>query len=172
MNSIAKTLMILATAGLTAVPMGNAAQKVGGAETMVAHSPARASSTRMVPSHPEVQYEKNQKEFYWTVEEKNWARPGFTVEIVGVEIPSDGHPVVEIMYYDDLGQPLDRNGIATPGTISFSFVFAWYDAELNQYTAYTTRPAGEYTQATSDSGGSWEDVVVGHSFYTCGTQLP
>ena len=76
------------------------------------------------------------------------------------------------MYYDDLGQPLDRAGIVTPGTISFSFVFAWYDGALNQYTAYTVRPAGDFEQATSDSGGSWEDVTIGHSFYTFGTQLP
>ncbi len=107
-----------------------------------------------------------------TDDEKSWARPGMTVEIVDVEIPADRYPVVELMYYDDLGQPLDRAGIETPGTISFSFVFAWYDGALNQYTAYTVRPAGDYEQATSDSGGSWEDVTIGHSFYTFGTQLP
>ena len=84
----------------------------------------------------------------------------------------DRHPVVELKYYDDLGQPLDRAGIVTPGSISFSFVFAWYDGDLNQFTAYTVRPAGDYEQATSDSGGSWEDVTIGHSFYTFGTQLP
>jgi OmcA/MtrC family decaheme c-type cytochrome len=95
-----------------------------------------------------------------------------TVEIVGVEISDDLRPVVEIRYFDDLGQPLDRSGIVTPGSISFSFVFAWYDGGLNQYTAYTVRPAGDYQQATSDSGGSWEDVAIGHSFYTFGTQLP
>ena len=134
----------------------------------------KAPATPMVPSHPtqEVQYTSNQKEFYWTDDEKSWARPGMTVEIVDVQIPADGHPVVEIKYYDDLGEPLDRAGVQTPGTISFSFVFAWYDGTLNQYTAYTVRPAGDFEQATSDSGGSWEDVMIGHSFYTFGTQLP
>jgi OmcA/MtrC family decaheme c-type cytochrome len=134
----------------------------------------KAPTGRMIPSHPveTVQYTKQQKEFYMTDEEKNWARPGMTVEIVGVEINADRRAVVELMYYDDLGQPLDRNGIATPGTISFSFVFAWYDGALNQYTAYTVRPAGDYEQATSDSGGTWDDVMIGHSFYTFGTQVP
>ncbi len=156
MITLMKTLVVLATAGATAVPM------------------VKAPATRMVPSHPtqEVQYTSNQKEFYMTEEEKNYARPGLTVEIVNVEISADRHPVVELKYYDDLGAPLDRAGVVTPGTIGFSFVFAWYDGAINQYTAYTVRPAGDYEQATSDSGGSWEDVTIGHSFYTFGTQLP
>ena len=180
MITFAKTLVILATAGVTAMPMDKAPEKVGASSAVEAKSavrapaPVRGPATRLVPSHPanEVQYSKNQKEFYMTDEEKSWARPGFTVEIVGVEIPADRHPVVELKYYDDFGQPLDRAGIETPGTISFSFVFAWYDGALNRYTAYTVRPAGDFEQATSDSGGSWEDVTIGHSFYTFGTQLP
>jgi OmcA/MtrC family decaheme c-type cytochrome len=180
MITFAKTLVILATAGVTAMPMGKAPEEVGPSSTVEAKStasspaPVRGPSTRLVPSHSgeEVQYNKHQKEFYMTDDEKSWARPGMTVEIVDVEIPSDRHPVVELMYYDDLGAPLDRSGVVTPGSISFSFVFAWYDAALNQYTAYTARPAGDYEQATSDSGGSWEDVTLGHSFYTFGTQLP
>jgi OmcA/MtrC family decaheme c-type cytochrome len=180
MITFAKTLVILATAGVTAMPMDKAPEKVGASSTaetksaVRAPAPVRGPATRLVPSHSanEVQYSKNQKEFYMTDEEKSWARPGFSVEIVGVEIPADRHPVVELKYYDDFGQPLDRAGIETPGTISFSFVFAWYDADLNQYTSYITRPAGDFEQATTDSGGSWEDVMIGHSFYTFGSQLP
>jgi OmcA/MtrC family decaheme c-type cytochrome len=180
MLTITKTLVILATAGAAAMPVENTPAPAGATAMAKAHvtagesAPIRRAARRMAPSHDsrEVQYSKNQKEFYWTDDEKSWARPGFTVEIVGVEIPADRYPVVELMYYDDLGQPLDRNGIETPGTISFSFVFAWYDGTLNQYTAYTVRPAGDFEQATSDSGGSWEDVGIGHSFYTFGTQLP
>ena len=174
MNTIAKTLVMLATVGVTAVPMARAAKTVGANETVRAPAQVRASTGRMIPSHTgdEVRYNMHQKEFYLTDEEKSYARPGMTVEIVGVEIPADRHPVVELKYYDDLGAPLDRAGVVTPGSISFSFVFAWYDAAINQYTAYTVRPAGDYEQATSDSGGSWEDVTIGHSFYTFGTQLP
>ena len=39
----------------------------------------------------------------------------------------------------DLGAPLDRSGVVTPGSIDMSFVIAWYDGDLRQYTAYTTR---------------------------------
>jgi OmcA/MtrC family decaheme c-type cytochrome len=178
MITLAKSLVILATAGITAVPMDQAPATIGAHQKVGAPAAVRTSTGRLMPSHPEVQYRKHQKEFYLTEEQKNWARPGLTLEIVGVEIPADRHPVVEIMYYDDLGAPLDRNGVVTPGTISISFVFAWYDGGLNQYTAYTTRIAtnpdtGEQAeQATSDSGGTWNDVMIGHSFYTFGTQLP
>jgi OmcA/MtrC family decaheme c-type cytochrome len=171
MFKFVKILVVLATVAMVATPIAMAENTTDGAGARVRIT---TPSARMIPSHgaEEVQYTKEQKEFYMTEDEKLWARPGMTVEIVGVEIPADRHPVVELMYYDDLGQPLDRAGIVTPGSISFSFVFAVYDAALNQYTAYTVRPAGDFEQATSDSGGSWEDVTIGHSFYTFGTQAP
>ncbi|MEJ2190380.1 MAG: hypothetical protein P8Y93_13410, partial [Acidobacteriota bacterium] len=172
MNRLAKTLVVLATVGVTAVPLGRAAEMKSAHQAVGASAPVRATAGRAVPSHTDVQYSKRQKEYYWTDEEKSWARPGMTVEIVSVSIPADRHPVVELKYYDDLGQPLDRTGIETPGTISFSFVIAWYDGALNQYTAYTVRPAGDTEQASTDSGGSMEDVAIGHSLYTFGTQLP
>ena len=86
--------------------------------------------------------------------------------------------MVEVTYVDELGQPLDRSGVLTPGTISMSWVIAWYDGDLRQYTAYTTRdqtsPITGVTenQASSDSGGTWEDLETGRSRYTFGTQLP
>jgi OmcA/MtrC family decaheme c-type cytochrome len=178
MNRIAKTLVMLAAIGVVTVPIGDAAEKVGSGVTTRGSAPVTASTSRMIPSHSEAAYTKYQKEFYLTDEEKEYVRPGLTVEIVNVEIPSDRHPVVELMYYDDLGAPLDRSGVVTPGSIDMSFVFAWYDASLNQYTAYTTRIATDSEtgvqaeQVTSDSGGTWEDVAIGHSIYTFGTQLP
>ena len=173
MNRLAKTLVVLATVGVTAVPLGRAAEMKSAHQAARASSPVRATSGRAVPSHTDVQYSTRQKEYYWTDEEKSWARPGMTVEIVSVSIPADRHPVVELKYYDDLGQPLDRTGIETPGTISFSFVIAWYDGAINQYTAYTVRSVGGgYEQVTTDSGGTMEDVAIGHSIYTFGTQLP
>ena len=163
MNRLAKTLVVLATVGVTAVPLGRAAEMKSAHQAARASSPVRATSGRAVPSHTDVQYSTRQKEYYWTDEEKSWARPGMTVEIVSVSIPADRHPVVELKYYDDLGQPLDRTGIETPGTISFSFVIAWYDGAINQYTAYTVRSVGGgYEQVTTDSGGTMEDVAIGH----------
>jgi len=134
-----------------------------------------AGDGESVASHD---YTPGQVEYYLTDEEKTYVRPGLTVEIVDVEIPADRHPVVEVTFVDELGQPLDREGILTPGDISMSWVIAWYDGELRQYTAYTARVVespitGESAeQATSDSGGSWEDPEIGRAIYTFGTQLP
>ena len=41
-----------------------------------------------------------------------------------VEITADRHAVVELSYTDDLGLPLDRAGLQTPGAVSFSFMLA------------------------------------------------
>lgn len=128
-----------------------------------------------VPSHA---YATTQVEYYLTDDEKQYVRPGMTVEIVDVEIPADGHPEVELTFTDDLGQPLDRTGVLTPGDISASFVLAWYDGDARQYTAYTTRvqtspiTGDSAEQASSDSGGTWEDLETGRARYTFGTQLP
>jgi len=134
-----------------------------------------SSDGEMVAAHD---YTKSQVEYYLTDDEKTYTRPGLTVEIVNVEIPADRYPVVEVTYVDDQGLPLDREGRLTPGEIGMSFVIAWYDGDGRHYTAYTTRPqtspiTGETAiQASSDSGGSWDDVELGRSFYTFGTQLP
>lgn len=127
---------------------------------------------------PKALYEPNQPEYYLTAEEFGYARPGLQVEIVSVDIPADGHAVVEFTYVDDLGQPLDRGGIQTPGEISFRFILSWYDAANRDYVAYTTRvqtspiTGDSAEQASSDSGGTIEDLEMGRSLYTFGTQLP
>jgi OmcA/MtrC family decaheme c-type cytochrome len=124
------------------------------------------------------EYGKNQVEYYMTDEEKSYVRPGLTVEVVGVEIPADRHAVVELTFVDDMGMPLDRAGVLTPGPISMSFVFAWFDGERREYTAYTTRvqqspiTGDSAEQATSDSGGTWADLELGRATYRFGTQLP
>jgi len=128
-----------------------------------------------VPSHP---YAAGQVEYYMTDEEKDYIRPGLTTEIVSVVIGDDRRPVVELSFVDDMDLPLDRAGALTPGPITASFVLAWWDDELRQYTAYTTRvqtsPITGVTavQASADSGGSWEDLEIGRARYTFGTVLP
>ena len=173
MLAIRRGFTLLAVLGLVSV----ASAGVNGQQRGTPHAgrhPA-SSDAQLVASHD---YTKHQVEFYLTDEEKSYSRPGLTVEIVNVEIPADRYPVVELRFIDDFGMPLDREGVLTPGEIRASFVIAWYDGDLRQYTAYTTRvqtspiTGVSEEQASSDSGGSWQDVEVGHAFYTFGTQLP
>ncbi len=164
MISITRSLLVLATAGAATVPM-------------VLRTPAQ----RAVPTgelDPRNVYAKSQAEHYLTKEQYAFIRPGLQVTVEDVQIPADRHPVVELTIADDQGQPLDRAGIMTPGPVSLSYILSWYDAERRDYVAYTTRPqtspitGDTAVQASSDSGGTTEDLEMGRIRYTFGTQLP
>jgi OmcA/MtrC family decaheme c-type cytochrome len=163
MFSIQRGLLLLTAVGAVAVP--------GAVEKHTRQGGSRAKPEPRL-------YSAKQVEYYLTDEQVAYVRPGLTVEIVDVDITADGHPVVEVVFYDDMGLPLDREGRLTPGDISMSWVIAWYDGDRRQYTAYTTRDQTSpitgvtETQASSDSGGSWEDLETGRARYTFGTQLP
>ncbi len=131
---------------------------------------------------PQALYAKDKREFYMTAEEFGYIRPGLKITVNSITIDADLHPVVDVTYTDDLDQPLDRNGKVTAGPISMSMILAWYDAGARQYTSYTTRPKTSapesqnpgvtVTQASADSGGTWDDIDIGHSIYTFKTMLP
>jgi OmcA/MtrC family decaheme c-type cytochrome len=129
-------------------------------------------------SKPGPTYSSHQVEFYLDDDQVGYIRPGLRVEVDSVQIPADLRPVVELSFFDDFDQPLDREGKVTPGPISVSFILAWYDGETRQYTSYTSRiqespDSGETAeQASSDSGGSWQDLELGRARYTFGTTLP
>jgi OmcA/MtrC family decaheme c-type cytochrome len=130
-------------------------------------------------------YTKGDKEFYMTADEIAEVRPGFHIKVNGeIRIPQDRRPVVDLSFTDDLGQPLDRLGKATPGVLSISQVLAWWDPGTRYYTAYTTRvqtsaadaphPNVKAIQAAADSAGEagWTDLEIGHSIYRFKTVLP
>ena len=149
-----------------------------------------AVSTAVMPSHrplgptPNLErskaavYSSHQEEFYLSAQQLEYVRPGLNINVVGVTIPEDRRPVVELTFTDDSGKPLDRLGVDTPGALSISFILAWYDAQNIQYTAYTTRPQTSpithvtEVQASTDSGGTWTDLGIGHARYRFGTVLP
>ena len=163
MISITRSLLVLATAGAAITPM-------------MTRSPGDG---RAVPDvDPHQVYTKAQAEYYLSAKDMQWIRPGLNLTVDSVEIPADRHAVVELSFADDLGQPLDRAGVLTPGAISMSFILSWYDAEHRNFVTYTTRPqtspiTGDTAiQASTDSGGSFEDLEMGRVRYTFGTELP
>jgi len=123
-------------------------------------------------------YTSQQKEFWLSEEEITYVRPGLNITVNSITIGADRKPVVDLSFTDDFGQPLDRNGAITPGVISVSQILAWYDAGVRYYTSYTTRTqtspitGNSAVQAAADSGGTWNDVDLGHSIYTFKTALP
>ncbi len=164
MISIQRGLVLLSTVGAITL-------------SMVAHDPADVRSADSPPD-PKALYSASEPEHYLSVEEYQWIRPGLQITVESVEIPADRHPVVTLSYADDLGQPLDRHGVLTPGAVSFSFILAWYDGDERDYTAYTTRvqtspiTGDSAVQASADSGGTVEDLGTGRIRYTFGTELP
>jgi OmcA/MtrC family decaheme c-type cytochrome len=131
------------------------------------------------PVKSAVAYTPSDAEFYLTPLATDYVRPGYNIKIESLQVPSTTRkPVVELTFTDNLGQSLDRLGKVTPGTLSVSFVLAWYDAANRDYVAYTTRaqksPITNVTavQAGTDSGGTWEDISLGRARYTFATALP
>jgi OmcA/MtrC family decaheme c-type cytochrome len=180
MNSLRGGLITAMTAGaLVILPMSN-----GRLTRIVSRTAA------VQPTDPKTLYTPQQQEFWLSADEFGYIRPGLHITVNSIVINATLHPVVDITYTDDLGQPLDRNGQITAGPLAINMILAWWDAGERQYTSYTTRQkagadgtpfAGvEVTQAAADAqqsstvpnGGTWNDIDLGHSVYTFGTALP
>jgi OmcA/MtrC family decaheme c-type cytochrome len=121
-------------------------------------------------------YNKNQKAFYADPKLVAFVRPGLVINISSAAIASDGTISVNFSVTDPMGVPLDRNGIATPGPISLSFLAAYIPAGQSQYVSYITRTAtgavsGTVNQAAADSNGVYTTVGDGYK-YTFGTHAP
>jgi len=115
---------------------------------------------------------------YLTEEDIAFIRPGLNVTVLDVTIPSDRQPEVRFMLTDPGGQPLDRDGIVTPGPVSVSFVLSYIPEGETAYVAYTTRDqtspitGDTATQATSDSDGVFTTEEMGTYHYKFVTELP
>jgi OmcA/MtrC family decaheme c-type cytochrome len=122
-------------------------------------------------------YSPNQKEFYLEANQLTYIQPGLKIEIQKAEVVGD-QVRVTFRLKDDSGAPLDRAGIATPGTVSPSFVISRIEQGQRQYTAYATNTVTSAvtnltaTQPTSDAGGVYERLAEGEYRYTFGRRLP
>jgi OmcA/MtrC family decaheme c-type cytochrome len=134
---------------------------------------ARVPSKQLVRSHPAPAYTAAQMESYLSAQDVAYIRPGFKIKNFALTNVGPGKkPLVEVWYVDDMDQPLDYLGKATPGPLSISFILAWYDGPARQYTSYTTRVTGGIRIPSADQGGTWTHIELGHSKYTFGTTLP
>lgn len=178
MSVLIRALAVLAAVGTLSFPTQPPEQ----ARTMESKN-ARVRSVRPVTPAPEApRFTANDKEFYLDDEGVAYIRPGVKVKVNSITIGSDRKPVVDLNITDDLDQPLDRLGKVTPGPVSISFILASYDPATRHYTAYTTRlataappsttPGVTAIQASTDSGGTWTDLELGHARYAFKTVLP
>ncbi len=157
--------------------LGVALLSVAAVGSVPSHPPG-TSIRQPLRSKPVALYSAHQMEAYLSAEDVAYIRPGYNITLVSFQIPADRRPVAEVKFTDDLNQPLDRLGQATPGAVSASFILSWYDAANRDYVAYTKRTqtspiTGQAAvQASADSGGQWTEVTLGTYRYRFGTTLP
>jgi len=107
------------------------------------------------------------------------AGEGLKLSVLKVEVSSRGVATVEFTVTDSEDRPLDREGKLTFGAVESSFILSWLgeneQGESTQYTAYTLRTKeteGESVlQSSTDTGGAYETLSVGHYRYTFGTNI-
>jgi OmcA/MtrC family decaheme c-type cytochrome len=106
-------------------------------------------------------------------------KTGVVVKIQGASIAKDGTITARATIVDSNGNPLDRLGVATAGTVSMSFICAYIPNGQTQYVSYTTTVAKptlntnpSQTQAANDSGGTFTTNAVGDYTYTFKTKAP
>lgn len=158
MSMVSRTALTL-LAGLIAVPF----------------TPVNRTATNNAPEQQAAPaaYAATAKEAYLAPEALTYIRPGFNIKIQAVTNFAAGQkPTVELYFTDDLGGPLDRLGLVTPGTISVRFIPAVWDPATRRYTDYLGYNADPAKNAnpTRDNGttGTWQELEVGHYKYTFG----
>ena len=106
---------------------------------------------------------------------------GLQFMITDAAITPDGQATVDFEVTDDGGRPLDINGLFSEGEVTLRFIVAWLDQDEQSrplyYTAYTVRDQTSpitnvtETQASSDSGGTYEELAPGVYRYTLATTV-
>jgi OmcA/MtrC family decaheme c-type cytochrome len=120
----------------------------------------------------------HEKAFYASANLVDYVQPGLVVSVVSAKIASDGTISVDYKVADPNGAALDSSGVATPGTISLSFLAAYIPTGQAQFASYITHSvaaatgSATATQATSDSGGTTTTVAQGEYVYTFNTKAP
>ena len=123
-------------------------------------------------------YTKQQLGYYLDPNQVSFVRPGLQFKIHSATIGTDNKLRVTFMITDNVGLPLDRTGVVTPGPVSTSFVAANIPKGQSQYVAYTTRVQTSpitnrsATQAAADTGGTYQQMADGMYTYTFGRVLP
>lgn len=181
MTAFFRALLVLATAGSLSFPTQPPA-KITTPESAPTSARRRSvgTPTTPVPSRPE--FVSTDLEYYLTDDGIAYIRPGLKITVKSVTIPADRRPVVELTITDNFDQPLDRLGKTTPGTISGTFLAAWYNPATRLYTSYITRsvtspatspkPGVTAIQATGENNGTWTDKGSGLYTYRFTNALP
>ena len=104
--------------------------------------------------------------------------PAFTVTVVSAQVTAGGQISADFKIADSNGLPLDRTGASTPGPLTLTFICSYIPQGQSQYVSYTTRVRTDAatglsaTQATGDTGGTFQNVAPGEYIYTFAAAAP
>ena len=124
------------------------------------------------------QWARSDPAFYLSDREANFIRPGLALKILDAQIETNGAIRTRFRISDPQNQPLDREGIVTPGPVAISFIVGVIPKGQTQYTSYITRVQTSpitnrsATQATADAGGTFEKLAEGEYRYTFRATAP
>ena len=139
---------------------------------------AVAGSAALLVGLGEPVWKQSDRAFYLSEKEANFIRPGLVLKILDAQIDTTGIVRTRFRIADPKDQPLDRDGIVTPGPVAVSFIVGAIPNGQTQYTAYTTRvqtspiTGRSATQAATDAGGAFEKLADGEYRYTFRTAAP
>lgn len=83
-------------------------------------------------------YSRFDKRHYLTKKQTDFIRPGLNMEVLSLDVV-DRAVSVTVRLTDDLGGPLDVNGVVTPGPMSASIILGYIPQGETQYVSLTTR---------------------------------
>lgn len=123
-------------------------------------------------------YPAGAKEAYLSPEAMDFIRPGLKLTITSCTIPENLKPVVVFKLTDNQNQPLDMDGILTPGAIAPRWILSRINPTERYYTAYNLRKVTSpitnvsVYQPNLDSNGVYAKLPDGSYQYTFGVALP
>jgi OmcA/MtrC family decaheme c-type cytochrome len=135
-----------------------------------------AGSLALMSAPKKTQFTVHDRAYYAAADTVNFVRPGLKITIVSSTVDKDGTISIRYKLSDPKDQPLDLQGIQTPGTLSVRYVAAYIPKGETQYVTYNTRTSTSggvtVTQATGDTTGTVTTVALGEYIYKFGLKAP
>jgi OmcA/MtrC family decaheme c-type cytochrome len=126
-------------------------------------------------------YKPTEKAYYLTDAQASFVQPGLKLEIQHVAFDPLPNVNVTFKLSDDAGQPLDRLGIQTPGTVAMQFILSRIRPGDTQYTSYVLRTFNSaalgtvqdpWSDPANATNSAYTDLGNGVYKYTFAAQLP
>jgi OmcA/MtrC family decaheme c-type cytochrome len=125
-------------------------------------------------------FNRHQKAYYLPQDQIDFVRPGILFKITQARIAPDGTISATFQITDPQGLSLDLNGVTTPGPVKVGMTLAtiYNDHVSEEYTNHILQTVTDpktgntATQATLDSGGTFQQFGAGLYTYTFKTKVP